>query len=362
MRVLLIAGTLPPRHCGVGDYAALLAGALARTDGMTVAVLTQSGAGLGLDSCIEVLPSADRWRFAEFPRLLGEIRKWKPEIVHLHYPSHGFGWHYVPVLMPLACKALGAKVIQTWHEPWRIGATLRVLLQRLGADGLVFVRPNYRKLLPPALRKLALSVKHRTIGSAGALPKSGLTDIEKVRLRQKYLAQRRNLIAFFGFVYPAKGVEQIFEIADPRSDAVVIAGATPDALYCERLKAHAKSCGWTDQVSFTGFLAKSEAADLLASADAVVLPFLGGGGDWNTSIHGALTQGTLVITTSAEPTGDDPVRNIYTARVSDVPEMRKALRALVGRRVDAASRDQWLPIAQSHADFYREILAGAARQ
>jgi glycosyltransferase involved in cell wall biosynthesis len=168
---------------------------------------------------------------------------------------------------------------------------------------------------------------------------------------------------FFGFLYPAKGVEQLFEIADPAQDVLVIAGAAQDPGYMLRLEDAAKAHGWSpDQVRYLGFMEEAPAADLLAAADAVVLPFLAGAGDWNTSVHAALAQGTPVITTAVEPRGDDEARNLYTARIADVAEMRQALSALAGRRAPPAPMAQeWSRIAQAHLAFYRDITQPRSR-
>lgn len=356
MRILQIAGTFPPGPCGIGDYAARLAEALARSGDADVGVLTQRGAGTAVSAGVEVMCEADHWRMRELPRILRRIRKWKPDLVHLHYPSQGFGLRIAPIVLPIVCKLLGLRVVQTWHEPWSLLDAHRFLLQRAGADGLVFVRPNYQSLLPRALRPFMRSCAQRTIGSAGALPASALSDEDRARLRSRYLAGRQRLVVFFGFVYPAKGVEQLFDIADPATHALVIAGPLPDAAYLERLKACAADRGWSEQLVYTGYVTKHEAADLIAAADAVVLPFHAGGGDWNTSIHGALAQGTLVITTSTQPRGDDPVRNLYTAPIARIEEMRRALHSLAGRRVATPASNAWADIARLHAAFYRELL------
>ena len=356
MRVLLVSGTFPPGQCGIGDYTARLASALAALDGVRVGVLTQAPAGQTAAPGAEILPVAASWGLAGLLSLLRRVREWKPDIVHFHFPSQGFGLQLAPALLPLACRLAGLAVVQTWHEPWPLLGAPRFLLQLAGADGLVFVRPNYAALLPRALRPLLRARMRRTIASAGALPASRLAVHDRELLRARYLSGKDRLVLFFGFIYPSKGVEQLFDIADPRSHALVIAGPANDPAYLEQLKTLAAQRGWGGQLQYTGFLAQQDAADLVAAADAVVLPFLGGGGDWNTSIHAALAQGTLVITTAAQPRGDDPVRNLYTAGIGDIGAMRQALNTLAGRRVAAPPDDGWAPIALSHAEFYARVL------
>jgi glycosyltransferase involved in cell wall biosynthesis len=356
MRVLLVAGTFPPGRCGVGDYTARLAEALARSGEMVVGVLTQRTAAAASATGVEVLATARSWRLWELPALLGRIRGWRPDLIHIHYPSQGFGWRLLPALLPALCKAFGFRVVQTWHEPWPMQDSHRFLLQRMATDGLLFVRPDYVALMPPLLRRFMPSCPTRTIGSAGALPASRMSEEERRQLRQRHLAGRQFLVVFFGFVHPAKGVEQLFEIADPLTHSLVIAGGILDNAYRKQLEDVAAVRGWKEQIHYTGYLEQEDAADLIAAADAVVLPFLQGGGEWNTSIHGALAQGTLVITTARAGFGDDPVRNLYTAAVSDVQDMSFALRTLAGRRMQAVPQEGWGAVARAHADFYQQIL------
>lgn len=356
MRVLLIAGMYPPGRCGVGDYVASLARALARTPEVQLAVLTQRAAGRTPEAGFQVLEVATNWRPWELPRAVDAIRRFNPEVVHIHWPSLGFGGRLGPALLPLACKFLGARVVQTWHDPWHVDDSARYRLQRIATDGLIFVRQNFMSLMPRQLLRYMPACPQRFIGSAGALPVSTLSAAQRERLRERYLNGRRTLVAFFGFVYPSKGVEQLFEIADPTTDSLLIVGGLLDADYRRRLDEVARARGWIDQFQYMGFVEAQEAADLLHAADAVVLPFLAGGGDWNTSIHGALAQGTFVVTTSAQPEGDDPGRNLYTARISDVADMRRALRLLAGRRIQTSATDPWAEIARLHAAFYGELV------
>lgn len=360
MRVLLVTGTFPPGQCGIGDYVSRLAESLASRDGIEVAVLTQVGAHSPVPG-VEVLPVAGHWRLAEMKGLLRTVRNWRPDVVHIHYPSRVFGASLLPTLLPVACKLLGLRVVQTWHEPWPLRETYRAVIQRVATDGLLFVRPNYRELLEPVLRPLLWLSRSRIIRSAGALPVSRMTEQQRDALRSRYVQGANNLVVFFGFLYASKGVEQLFDIADPQRDVLVLAGSAPDPVYLDKLKALAAERGWAGRLIFTGHLPPEEASDLLFAADAVVLPFLEGGGDWNTSIHAALDQGTLVITTAMAPAGDDPARNLYTARISDVHEMKRALGSLAGRRAAALPENRWIGIARSHVEFYRSVLPQSAR-
>jgi glycosyltransferase involved in cell wall biosynthesis len=279
-------------------------------------------------------------------------------LVHIQYPSQGFFSRRMPSFLPLMCRLMGMRVIQTWHEPHRLRGVFHFLIQALGANGLIFVRANYLRMLPSLFRMLVKHLPQVVIPNAGALPVSSLDSAQRLQRRAQYVGTRGRLVVFFGFLYPNKGIETLFEIANPATDSLVIAGATKDEAYARQLTEVARSKGWgDDQVRFTGFLSPHDAADLLAVADAVVLPFLGGGGEWNTSIHSALAQGTLVITTAVPSRGDEPSSNLYTAAPSAIGEMREALDRLSGRRIAPSSTEgAWQKIAEGHMAFYQLCL------
>jgi len=62
------------------------------------------------------------------------------------------------------------------------------------------------------------------IRSASTIPRIDLSEQEKHVLRMHTYKNKLRLIVFFGFASPEKGVELLFDIADPVSDHIVIAG------------------------------------------------------------------------------------------------------------------------------------------
>lgn len=356
MRVLLVAGAFPPLHCGIGDYTARLAEELADDDETKVAVLTKEASRDVRLEGVEIFPVVKNWAISDLPAIVKVVRDWKPDLVHIQYPSQGFT-RRLPSFLPIISRLMGVQVVQTWHESYRWRAWVHFLVLYVAGKGLIFVRPNYLDLLPGVFRDLVKARQWTFIPNATALPTSTLAPEKRSRLRNQYLNGRKRLIVYFGFVYPNKGIERLFDIANPATDTLIIAGATPDAVYADQLKGLVDSGAWAGHARFTGFMDVEDAADLLAVADAVVLPFLDGGGEWNTSIHSALAQGTLVITTALEPRGDDPERNLFTAHIDDTEAMRAALDLLAGRKIADSGREiKWKDIAARHRDFYRGLV------
>lgn len=363
VKVLLITGSFPPMKCGVGDYSYHLVNALRTDSRVKIAVLT-SGAITGMafeHSEVEIFPVMDKWTLAEAPKIIGVIRNWMPDIVHIQYPTQGYGNNLLPWLLPAISFLLGKKVVQTWHEGYSRRNAPELLLKSIFPSRLVVVRPEYKKKLHPILRWALWTKKCVFIPNAATIPKADMSEQEKHELRGRYIKGQKRLIVFFGFVYPHKGVDLLFEIADPATDCIVIAGEIGDSGdYSLEIRRRASSQPWFGKVTIAGFLASGEAAKLLAAADAVILPFRTGGGEWNTSLHAAVLQGSFVLTTSPDRNGYEQEHNVYYANVNNVVEMKSALDAHAGtRRAYSADvdKDGWHKIADQHCLLYEDILS-----
>ncbi len=358
MRVLIVSGALPPVSCGVGDYSASLARSLSATGLAQIAVLTSSradrtGAEPQLQGIARLEPISD-WRLRSTPAAIAAVEKWQPDLLHIQFPSLGYDG---PLVVPLSLWfRLGRRrpVVLTQHEKI-VDPFLLPLIH--SASAVVVVRPELAREEGGRFG-FSLGAKARLlIPNAPSLPLAERTP-ETVRLlRERYrIAPGKAIVAYFGFLYPARGVDQLFEIASPEKHHLLIAGGplAQAAGYHDRLTALAREPRWRGSATLTGFVPEREAAAILAGADAVVLPFLSGGGTWSTSIQGARLQGTFVLTTSTREWGYDPLRNLYCARPGDLGDLRAALDRHLGTRLPGPAEDvpSWDQIARRHLELY----------
>lgn len=363
MKVLLITGSYPPLPCGVGDYSFNLAEALVVHQGIRVSILTSVGGAENPAKTdgINVFPVMKNWEIAEIFKVVKNIRNTSPDIVHIQYPTQGYKDGLLPWLIPLIAFLMRKKVVQTWHEVYTNPNDKWLSLQAVVPGGLIVVRPEYKKQVPPKLQWVFRKKIFRFIRNASAVPKIELSEHEQSEVRRKYINQRKRLIVFFGFIFEHKGTELIFDVADPDLDQIIIAGQWGgDERYYQRIKEQADREPWAGKVTFTGFLPSGEMAALLAVADAVVLPFRTGGGEWNTSIHGAVVQGVFVLTTSATLRGYDKKHNVYYSEIDNISEMKAALANFIGKRREydpEIDRDEWQKISDEHLALYKEVLA-----
>lgn len=360
MRVLIVSGSLPPRRCGVGDYARQLAATLAGRPNFSVAVLT-TGPSAEPIAGVEVFAVMTRWSLREAGRFMRLVRRWSPDVVHLQYPTQGYADGGLLAALPMMTRLLGVALVRTWHEiltriPGRRGLLL-TLGHTLPVGEVIVVRPNFREHLVGLVRRAVTQTRITYIPNASSIPVVTLSAAERHAVRDRYLGGRdARLVAYFGFIYPHKGLEALFEIAHPDRDRLVIIGElsrkTP---YHQTILQLADSPTWNGHVSFAGFCSPDDTATLLASADAVVLPFIDGAGVWNSSVHAAVLQGTPVVTTSAAAHFDAD-RLIHYSRPGDTAAMRAGLDQVAGLRGRAGAGDEWQRIAADHEAVYRRAI------
>jgi len=365
MRVLLICGSFPPVKCGVGDYTALLAAELAGTPGIRVGVLTGRDAAVAMAApAVELLPHIDSWGVWQLRKISAMVREWQPDIVHIQYPSKGYGKGKGVLFLPLLLGRHSFPVVQTWHEPLGTLRRLRYLPAALTRDALVVVEPDYAAFIPGWFRNILQQKRiFRYIPVGSNIPTRLLLEPERLRIKAGFDAAGRNLIAYFGFVAPPKGVETLFRIADPASDRLLLlCDLHPDDPYQRSILALTESDAWRGKAFVTGYRPAEEVASLLAAADIAVFPFLAGATSRNASVLAARVQGTFVLTTSREKRGFSKTESIYYAPPGDVEDLRAALRRYSGQRGKAADTADWAAIAAAHLELYREMMIENTRE
>lgn len=361
-RILFVTGRTPPLQCGVGDYTAHLARTLARR-GVTVGVLT--GVGSGPIEGVDVQAVMPGWSWRERGRLNEAVANWHPDLIHFQYPGQGYEPNRLPWLMAPLAALRGRHVAQTWHEHYRqrtwidLKGSLLNLPNALTPGPIVAVRPGYREQLAPWYRWLMRDRRLHHVPNAATIPAQFLEPAEREALRARVGAAGRRLIAYFGFAISGKGVERLFEICDPVTDHLLLLCAlSPDDPYQAKVLVRAESPPWVNRVTVTGFLPADEVGRALAAADAIVLPFRGGGGPWNTTLQAARLQTTFVLTTARPASGYDAGDHLFWADPDDLEAMRRALQDYAGIRVAAPRQGlaTWDAVADAHLALYRAEL------
>jgi len=206
-KVLLVAGSLPPIKCGVGYYSARLSRELTGQK-VDFEVLSTKGVNEGMQAPLLTVPN---WKIRSLPKMLAAIDKSQAEIIHIQYPAVGYRRSLGVNLLPYALRILKPrlKVIVTLHEyhgsRW---------LGR-GRDFITVV-PTHKIIVSNQADKQALpkwlSKKAQLIPIGSNLTKAAKTPgVYAEILTHNKLEPKKPTILFFGFAYPAKGLEVLLQ-------------------------------------------------------------------------------------------------------------------------------------------------------
>jgi glycosyltransferase involved in cell wall biosynthesis len=358
MKVLFITGSFPPMKCGVGDYTYILAKAMAGRENIQVSVITSKDTEGTSDSRPIVVPLMKQWSFSESSAVLRFLESWRPDVVHIQYPTLGYAKRLMPSFLPLLIHREGYKVVQTWHDPLSRKGLFRYIPNAIARDTLVVVESNYESKLPAFYRWFLRRKRHQFIPVGSNIPRVTVNETEQLHIRSKFDALENRLIAYFGFISPAKGIETLLEVADPNQDRIVlICDLHPTEKYHNNILQRLGNSDWSGKVFVTGFLPAEEVGKILCASDAAVFPFVDGLSMRNASVLAARMQGIFVLTTHKDRRGYDVGENMYYAGPGDVVEMRNALRHHAGTRISPGSGvpTDWNSIVDAHLRLYSEL-------
>jgi len=393
MRVLFVAGEFPPDVGGLGDYTALLARHLAAA-GIEVGVLTRAGAAAKVAGA-GVFPLVQGWGSAAWWPVLGAVRQFRPDVVHIQYQAAAFGLAPAAMLLPVVLRRLGPfPAAVTFHD----------------------LRPPY--LFPKAgpLRRLAVELVYRT--SAGAVVTNGVdlaclqglrfppgvvrpplafipigSNIPVVwaspedlgRLRRDHgVGPDERLVGYFGLLNWSKGAELALgacrQLVDSglRVRLVLIGGSAgrtdpTNSAYAGFIKRRIEELGLGREVLWTGLLPAEEVSRWLQAVDVMLLPYLDGASLRRGSLVAALVHGRPVVTTRPpDPRAIQPLSGsehflltrprpeALAGAVREVLSDPVLANRLAERARQAAGFFDWGGIARRHLDFYQVIGAGVA--
>lgn len=358
MRILLVTGSYPPMKCGVGAYTQKLAKALALKGGVTVSVLTDKRAqGTEAIEGVKVHAEIRGWSLFDLVGVVLRVRRLRPDVVHFQYPTQGYAGKMASFVVPMVLRLMGFPCVQTWHEPV-LG--LGGISLALGLDSLISVKRDLKDHQPAATNWMLRTKPFFWLAGAAMLPVIQLSEDERRIVRRRYTSDDAPwLLVFYGFVAPLKGLETLLDLVAQTGARLVLAcDVRSEDVYHRTLLEKISSLKINSQVQITGFLPEKELAMLLSASDAAVFPFRDGAAEWNTSIDGAVAQGTFVLTTTKADSRYDKERHIFYAQVGSVPAMKAALEQYAGRRMSPRSSDAaWGRMADAHNNIYRELIA-----
>jgi glycosyltransferase involved in cell wall biosynthesis len=315
LKICLITGTFPPIRCGIGDYTAKLAAALAAVPetNIEVSVITSEQAASVEDKRVKLVALVPSWNWSGARHVIRYLLAERPDIVHFQYPTALYGRHPAITLLPglvrlwaLFKPGWKPTCVLTIHEyaTFRALGKIRIWLMALACQMVFGVSPDTVRTFQP-LRFLGKRLSHIPIGSniTTEVPPAYRQNPEEWR-REHGVKIGCPVIAYFGFISPSKGLPTLIEAFSLlKKEAQLLLIAEPkaqDALYqsyFDNLNGLIKSKRLEQKIHWTGFATEEEVAAYLQSATIAVFPYTDGVSLRRGSLLAALANRVPVIST-----------------------------------------------------------------
>ena len=316
LKVLMVSGSLPDIRCGIGDYTARLATELARRPDVSVTILTSRHDRVRPDAAVpaEVVQVAG-WGLGHLVTLVWEIRRRRPDIVHVQYPAVGYGRRLGIVLLPAAVRFFcRAPVVLTIHERRERSqmARLAIDLMALSSNLVVTLDPIEASDLERALARFSPRVVTGTMISTVPI----VPNVDREALRKRLGASVDDVVVVtFGLIHPRRRLEDIIDaVHELQSSSTAVSlwivGSEAEydpsvaRAYGLSLRERARSTGVDRVIQWMDNVDRAEVSAFLQAADVSVFLYPDGASGRNTTLQAAREHGLPVVTTVGIATSD----------------------------------------------------------
>ena len=330
MKVLMVTGSYPPENCGVGDYTERIIWGLRNE---------------GIDA--DILISKD-FRISNFLKITNHSY----DIIHIQYPTIGFGYKLFPQLYSLLSNS-----IVTLHEfvQANILRRLSMSLFTLKSRRIIFTNDhdmNLAKKYYPWIRNRSIVVP---IGS-NILPYKTNIDFKN----------REDRFVYFGLISPEKGIEKFLKLAEifhkngNRYSFLLMGGIIEsNRAYADEIIKKARRIGVDVKVNQS----IEAISEILANSKYGYLHFPDGVSERRGSFLAMLINGVCTFTTKSSLTPkkyDDAVFYVeHPSQVAEILDKKSEIPVVKARNAkEIAKGYNWGIIVKKHIKLYNDVLKG----
>ncbi|MBF2026745.1 MAG: glycosyltransferase family 4 protein [Oscillatoriales cyanobacterium C42_A2020_001] len=402
-RIVLVAGTYQPNHCGVAHYTHHLRQALHQHQVESVVLTTCEAANKVQEpSVFGVVPD---WTLRSLLPLVRAIHQTNANLLHMQHAAGTYQFERAIFLLPLLLRLTGwrSPIVSTIHEygwwewqpqwcPAPVLESLKAWGQNQGwwdredgflltqSDAIVTTNRNATQVIHARLPQLRDRLHEIPIGA-----NIGVASIDRAAAQRQVRqvcgwSEKAVIITFFGFLHPVKGLETLLpafqQVATmhPQARLLLVGGveslALPDQQakqYWQKLTEAIAQLNLQNQVYRTGYVDDCTASQYLSGSDIGVLPFNHGVTLKSGSLLAMMAHGLPVIATRSHPPDPD-LDEMLIPQVAprDVDELAMELNRLLK---DSSLREQlgtagtafsqkfsWAAIASAHTRIYQTLF------
>jgi len=296
--------------------------------------------------------SEGEWGLRDMRSAVKSMEALKPDIVHIQYPTLGFGYRLGPQLF-----ALGRKCVTTLHEASQAHILRKISLYpfTIRAEHIIFTSEYERRF---ALRWAPWIRKRSSVIPIGS----------NVQAHEPNGIRRNSReVVYFGLLVPRKGVDEVLRLAALVKERGLNLGV--------RLvgSAHPAHAGYLQELRRKGEglpivwdigLPDSEVSCRLAGASVAYLPYPDGASERRTTLKAALSNGMAVVTTRGSATPEEIGEVVrFAASPAEALEVIQNLASdesersrLVGGAEKYVSKFSWGLIAEAHCRVYEGLV------
>lgn len=331
--ILLITGAYPPIHCGVGDYTYNLRESLNQKGIVAVDLFYKSD-----------------WSIKLYFKYIREIYRSKCDVFHFQYPTEGFGYSMLPLL--LLISLFRKQTVVTVHE-----LSSRNMLAYIYTQILIFfsnkviVSNNFEK--KHACRFLFQTKKVNVIPIA--------SNIKESKFCTTSFGDRGIDLAYFGHIRPIKGIESFLKTVSLLNEKykVQLIGQFLDKYsdFFEKSVIEAKKLN----VEMVLNKNEDEVADILSRVKIIYLPFPDGISNRRGTLLASIQNGCVVVSTKSEIKEFNEYFDDYCYLVDSIEEAVIIIRKLLNREllskksVFATNPFSWENVVYQHLKVYDDF-------
>lgn len=288
-------------------------------------------------------------------QIIEKLKEIKPDIVNIQYPSDEYKNNFAMNILPLKIKKqINTKIIATIHEYecYTLKRKIRYKLNFKKLDQIIVAEQEFI----PLIKKDFKNVHVKYVKISSNIPRSIISQEEKEKLIEKYDLKGKNIISYFGFALPSKGIEYLLRIIPKLENAklLFINELSMQNEYQKTLLDLIDKLQIKDKVVVTGLLDNPEdVADLLAISDVCVLPFIGGVKTRNGSFLAAYNQKIKVVTTSDSLKDEDGI--YYVKPQNEEKLLEKVKMVLESKEKFKRNELTWENVAKNYIESFEEV-------